>query len=292
MSGQFHDFAVDGFRLTGVDDQGCDWAVESAQGWFTGGSVRSATEARMQQNGDRRGRQYRGGRIVTLRGDVKAPNTVALEHAGRRLSAVLADGGFGLLVGDSPAGVLSSVVQVDDVPLFDPAGDVYATWQLTVGSEDPLLYGPPELASAGLAGAVIGTGRVWPRVWPRDWGVAPGPPPGQVTLSNVGLASYFPTLQIDGPVTNPVVSMVETGDRIAFRGAVPAGQFLHIDCARRRVIIAARSNPNAGVSMRHLTSSVGAWLAVPVGGATLQWTADDANQDASLSISSFEGAWP
>ncbi|QIM22885.1 hypothetical protein G7075_20040 [Phycicoccus sp. HDW14] len=92
-------------------------------------------------------------------------------------------------------------------------------------------------------------------------------------------------------MTNPVITLPETGDRIAFIGTVAAGQFLDVDCARRRVVLASRSNPLAGISVRNRVSFIGQWLAIPVGGATVQWTADDANPAASLSVWSYEGAW-
>lgn len=285
MTGQFHDFSVDGFGLTGIDDQGCDWAIEAAPGWFTGGAVRGSVQARMQQAGDWRGRQYRAGRVITLRGDIKAPSTVALEEASRRLSSVLSSGGFGTLTGSSPAGILSSTVQLDDSPLFDPLSDVYATWQITVGSEDPLLYGPVTFAETTLAAAAAGVGRVWARVWPRDWGVPAGVTPGAVSLSNAGTSSYLPRLRVDGPVTNPVVTLAETGDSLRYAGLVAAGQWLDIDCGRRRVLL------NGQVSQRHRVSFVGAWLAVPVGGGTVTWTADSYGTGHGLSVWGFEGAW-
>ena len=281
---QHHDFIIDGFVLTGTDGYGCEWTVESTQGWYTGAEVRTSTEPRMQQNGDWRGQVFRGGRVVTLRGKVFAPDATALELAGRRLSQVLS-GGFGEFIGSSTAGTLSARVQLDSEPLFDTRAGRFATWQLTVGSEDPLLYGVPAFGAAVLSSVGGGSGLTFPLSFPLDFGVAPGTTPGQVQVDNVGTASYFPRLRIDGPVTNPVVTLAETGDRIAYSGTVAAGQWLDIDAARRRVLL------NGQVSMRHRVSFVGAWLAVPVGGGTVVWSADDSDPAATLSVWSYEGAW-
>jgi hypothetical protein len=284
---QFHSFSVAGFPLTGEDGYGCEWTVEAVDGWFVGGGLRSSAQPRSQQNGSWRGRVYRDGRVLTLRGKVFCPDTTTLEQAGRRLSALLADGGFGECIGSSPAGTLSSLVQLDDDTLFDPISSNMATWQVTLGSEDPLLYGPEEFAQTTLAASAGGAGRVWPRVWPNDWGVPPGVTPGAITVANAGTASYFPRLRIDGPVTNPLVTLVETGDFVRFNGFVAAGQHLDINWGvPRRVTLG--DNP---VSVRHLTSSSGNWLAVPVGGGSIAYSADDADPAAVLSVWSYEGAW-
>lgn len=282
---QFHGFSVDGFDLTAQDEAGCLWTVEALDGWYTGGGVRSAIDTRAQQNGDHRGKAYRAGRVVTLRGKVYAPSTAQLELAGRRLSTLLGSGGFGDFIGDSPAGTMSSRVQLDETPLFDTQSSRYATWQLTVGSEDPLLYGLEVFAQTGLSSVSGGAGLTFPLTFPLDFGVAPGATPGVVSVANAGTASYHPRLRIDGPVTNPVITLAETGDRVALAVTVAAGQWLDIDCARRYVLL------NGAVSVKHKVSFVGAWLAVPVGGGTLTWTADSATTASTLSVWSYQGAF-
>ena len=121
--------------------------------------------------------------------------------------------------------------------------------------------------------------------FPLDFGVPAGVTPGALSLTNDGTASYYPRLRIDGPVPNPVVSLAETGDQIAYSGTVAAGQWLDIDCSRRRVLL------NGQVSVRHLVSAVGNWCAVPIGGGSLSWTADAADPAATLSAWAYEGAW-
>ena len=282
---QFHGFSLDGFVLTEIDGRGCQWTVEDIQGWFTGGDVRTATVARSQQNGDWRGRGLRGGRLITLRGKVFCPDATALELSSRDFASVLSSGGFGEFVGYSAAGTLSAQVQLDDAPLFDPQSDRHATWQITVGSEDNLLYGPPTFATTTLAASAGGTGLLYPLSYPLNYGLAPGVTPGALDLPNAGTASYFPRLRIDGAVTNPVVTLAETGAQIRYAGTVAAGQWLDIDCARRRVLL------NGVVSMRHKVSFVGAWPTVPVGGGTLSWSADSYGSSHQLSSWAFEGAW-
>lgn len=282
---QFHVFSIDGFLLTEVDEFGCDWAVEDATGWFTGGEVRAETSPRMQQFGDRRAAGFRAGRLVTLTGSVRCANATALERASRRLSSVLSDGGFGALIGSSPAGELTATVQLVAAPLFTTYGDRFATWQLTVGSESPHLYGMESVVAASLDSTAAGTGRAWARVWPRDWGVPAGVMPDAVTVPNAGTASYHPRLRIQGPVTNPVVRLVESGASVRYNGSIPAGTWLDVLCADRLVLLRGQ------VSHRHLVSFTGDWLSVPPGGGTVSWSADSFGPGHSLTIFGTEGAW-
>jgi hypothetical protein len=120
-----------------------------------------------------------------------------------------------------------------------------------------------------------------------NYGVPPGVTPGALTLSNTGAVSYFPRLRINGPVTNPVVTLVETGDWVRYNAVLPAGQHLDINwTVPRRVTIG--DNP---VSVRNLITYSGNWLAVPSGGGSLSYSADTADPAATLSVWSYQGAW-
>jgi hypothetical protein len=219
---------------------------------------------------------------VTLRGKALAPSHAALEQASRRHAARSVTGS---LVGVSEGVALSGAGFLLDAPLMSHWSPTVGIWQLVVNLPDPLLYGPETFASTTLAGSAGGTGLTYPLAYPLDYGVPPGVTPGAITLSNAGTAAYWPRLRIDGPVPNPSVSMVETGDTLRYNGTLAAGQWLDIDTANRRVLL------NGQVSVRHLVSVTGRWLGVPIGGGSLTWTADAADPRATLSAWGFEGAW-
>jgi hypothetical protein len=283
---QPHTFSVGGFLFTGYDEFGCLWTVSESDGWFTGGETRSNSESRAQQNGSWRGRPFRDGRVIVLRGQVAAPSTGALELAGRRLSALLADGSFDEFAGSSAAGVFTSWVQRDATPQFTPISDLRATYQVALGSEDPRLYGAAWIDSTTLASAVAGAGRVWNRVWPRDWGVPAGVTPGAVSVPNDGLAPYWPKLRIDGPVTNPVIRCVETGDSIKVNATIAAGQWFDLDCGERHFTFGANAD-----DVRYLVDVSGSALIIPPGGATLTLEADSGTAATMLTVNGYEGAY-
>lgn len=282
---QFHAFTLAGTQLTGRDLYGCLWTVEAVNGWFDGAEVRTDSTARMGQDGSWVGRPFRNGRQFTLRGKVYAPTTTALEQAARRLSGVMPGGATATLSGASAAGQFTSTVTVADRPLFQPVSDLAAAWQVGLESEDPLLYGPSVFASTALAATGGGAGLVYPLTYPLTYGAPAGVIPGALTIPNNGTTSYLPRLRVDGPVPNPVVTLADTGDWIRYGGTVPAGSWLDIDCATRKVLL------NGQVSVRHLITWQGMWLAIPVGGGSITWTADAADPAAALSVWGYEGAW-
>lgn len=276
-----HEFTYAGLALTGIDRFGTEWVVESVQGWTDGVGVRSAREVRAGQDGEWDSTPLRSAREVTWTGKALAPDHAALEQSARGFAAVPARGEA---TGASEGLILSALARLADAPRFAHSTGDTGVWQLTVVAPDPLLYGPAVVLSTNLAGA-SGTGRVWARVWPRDWGVPAGTTPGSLPAPNAGTAPYWPTARIDGPVTNPVITLNESGDWVRINRTISAGQWLDIDFANRRVML------NGLVSLAGNVTFSGRWLAVPVGGGSISWVADTADPAALLTINAFEGAF-
>jgi hypothetical protein len=103
-------------------------------------------------------------------------------------------------------------------------------------------------------------------------------------VANAGTAPYWPRLRVDGPVTNPVVTLVESGAWVRFTGSLLAGQWLDLDMVNRRVLLQGQ------VSVRQNVSSSGDWLSVPPGGGSVTWSADTADPAALLSVWGYEMA--
>ena len=108
-----------------------------------------------------------------------------------------------------------------------------------------------------------------------------------MAVANGGTAAYWPRLRILGPVTNPVVTLVESGAWVRINGTIPAGQYVDINAPQVRNVLL-----HGDVSIRHwpVTWS-GDWLAVPPGGGSVTWSADTADPAALLSVWSYEGSW-
>lgn len=249
-------------------------------------TIRLALEDKAQQDGQWDALPLYGARVLQVEGVIEEATTEAAHALAADLRALnLRLNEF--LVVSAGRGTVSTIVRVQGGLEPEWLDDLSFTYVMTLVATDPLLYGPEAFAQTTLAASAGGAGRVWPRVWPTDWGVAPGVTPGAVAVANAGTASYFPRMRIDGPVTNPVVTLVETGDFVRFNGSIAAGQHLDINWGTpRRVTIG--DNP---VGMRHRVSYAGNWLAIPPGGGSIAYSADDADPAAVLSVWSYEGAW-
>lgn len=271
-----------------ADRDGSDFRTCSLTGWDDGAPVRISIEEKAQQDGGWDSVPLHGPRVIGVNGRVEQASRAAALAVIDELNALSLASLHEVVVDDPNQGstrsALARVSAAAVVEWVSPVGFTY-TAQLT--APDHVKYGPLAFGQTTLASSGGGTGRVWPRVWPTDWGVPPGVTPGAIMVANAGTASYFPRLRIDGPVTNPVVSLVETGDTVRFNGVIAAGQHLDINWGTpRRVTIG--DNP---VSMRHKVTYSGNFLAVPVGGGSISYSADDADPAAVLSVWSYEGAW-
>ena len=267
-----------------ADNNADDFRVTAKLTGWGSPPIRLNVEDRAQQDGGWDSAPLFSSRVITVEGVVDQPSHAAAQAVADTLTSLprtLTE----FVVDNDAVGPRSAWVRLEVGAEPEWISPECFTYTLQLRAPDPLKYGPAVFASTGLASASGGTGLVFPMAFPLDFGVPPGVTPGAITLSNAGTASYFPRLRIDGPVTNPVVTLQETGDQIRYAGTVAAGQWLDIDPGRRRVLL------NGLVSQRHLVTFVGNWLAVPVGGASTIWTADTADPAATLSVWSFQGAW-
>jgi hypothetical protein len=259
--------------------------VTKLTGWEDSAPVRPSGEPKSQQDGDWDATPFLGSRIVGIEGAVAQDSPAAALEVADELTGLQVGQVHIFTVDNEAIGPRSAAVRIEVGAVLEWLDDMAFTYTMQVKAPDPLKYGPETFASTSLAGAAGGTGLLYPLAYPLDYGVPPGVTPGAITLGNAGTAAYWPRLRIDGPVPNPSVSMVETGDSLRYNGTLAAGQWLDIDTANRRVLL------NGQVSMRHLVSVTGRWLGVPVGGGSLTWTADAADPAATLSAWGYEGAW-
>lgn len=254
-------------------------------GWTDAAPTDSAIEPRGQQDGGWDGTGFLRPRVVTVEGLVDVGTHVEAMTARDQLASLAPASLQQFVVEDVAAGTRSSLMRVTLGAVLEWLTAETFTYSMQLTAPDPLLYGSPTFAQAPLAGTAGGTGLVYPLTYPLDYGVPPGVTPGAVSVANGGTASYWPRLRIDGPVPNPTVTLVETGDWVHYAGTVAAGQWLDVDCANRRVLL------NGQVSVRQFVTSGGSWLRVPPGGGSVSWTADGADPAALLSVWGYEGAW-
>lgn len=274
-----------------ADSDGSDFrATQSLAGWEDSAPVRLDVQDRAQQDGGWDAPGTYGARVISHQGVVQQASRAAALAVLDDLQALTPHTVHEFLVDDPFLGVRSAMVRVMTGATVEWSAPNRFRYSIQLLAPDPLKYGPEVFEQTSLTATGGGAGLAYPLAYPLDYGLAPGVTPGAITVANAGTASYFPRLRIDGGtlgVTNPVVTLVETGDVVRFNGMVAPGQHLDINWGvPRRVTLG--DNP---VSMRHKVTYSGNWLAVPVGGGSIAYSADDADPAALLSVWSYEGAW-
>jgi hypothetical protein len=271
--------------LLDVSDGSSVRASGDLSGWDDAPAVRNALPARAQQNGAWDSTGFSDARVVTVSGFVQEATSAAAYAVARSLAALRPQSVQELVVDNIALGPLSALVRVNVGVKPVWIGDCAFEYSLTVTAPDMLKYGPATYGSATLSAATPGAGLVYPLAYPIDYGVATGVTPGAVSVRNGGLAAYWPRLRIDGPSTNPTVTMVESGAWVRYNGSLLAGQWLDWDLAGRLVLL------NGRVSVRQNVSFSGDWLAVPPGGGSIAWTDDGGDPAALLSVWGSEGVY-
>lgn len=278
-----------GFDLTApLSPRGGRFRLKGLDGWLTVTQARDRQE-KMQQPGAWPSTGFATALQITATGTAtySTPEDAALER--RELLGLAGPGRYPMTVVDA-AGPGTRLVEIDSLSA-PPITDRRFAWALSATATDPILYGPDTYGPMSLT-TEVGTGRVWPRVWPRDWGVPDGEMPGAVFVPNAGNRYYYPTIQVDGGVSNPSITVVETGAMIRYRGTIDPGQYVEFDPARRRAVLRSRSaDAGRGVSVRQNVSYAGDWPAIPPGGAYLTATADAYGPTHLFSVFGKEGAW-
>lgn len=112
-----------------------------------------------------------------------------------------------------------------------------------------LLYSPP-------------TGRIYNRTYNLTYGG--GSSVITTTITNNGWATAYPTITINGPIENPEIGSVTSGDSLLFDGVYADTDFLEIDLYNKLITL-------NGAPARNLLTS-GTWFSAPPGNSNFYLT--------------------
>jgi hypothetical protein len=286
--------AVLGWQLDGItfdgrtpDSDGTVWTVETVRGWF-GGTTPRADRTQRISGGSYPGSGIRNERLIELVGWSRSPDETAREHAMNKLGALCQGSDLHRLVCLRSTGDLFAGVQLDDRvdPVPQPGG--FLVWSLQLAAPDWVKYLLPArpystslpVDAGGLDWEESGAGGLdWGTGGGLDWGTPTST--GRMVLSNdIGTADTWPKFTIVGPVTNPVLLNVGTGEALAYGGALLAGDSLVIDThpLRRSVTL------NGTIDRR--SSLAAQWFPVPRGGTVeVSFTSGDVSPPAAAAAS-------
>lgn len=259
-------WTLDGFSFNvGVDSFGHSTIVDVPE-WDSAPSPKPRITEKTDAHGAFAGPNYRQGRTYTIKGTAQAQSTVSREQLRDRLAELCMDEhtlyplvctnphrgdaltAWVLMYDDPeirrlPDGISLSI----DLPLFAPdpwkysePNDAADTGLATAGTEGILWNGSPS-ASGGIewnGSPTVSGGLIY------DQG---GGSPGILRLFNSGNRPAPIIFQITPEVTNPLLTCLQTQQRIRWLGSVSGGSTLTIDTKTGRVTIGSTSEDQISV---------------------------------------------
>lgn len=239
------------FRGLALGD-GSSYDLVAVRGLLDLPDVRSADRALLRRHGLLPGDDFLGGRTVDLTLEIHADDPSSL---GATLDALLV--AFQVGPGEAPfvfqfpgvAGGGKRQVYARTRKRSAPMdlSFVYGTARVQVQllATDPRIYdAATRTASSSLPTA--GGGMNFDLVFPATFGaVSTG---GAIVAMNDGTFQTSPTFRIDGPVTNPRVENLTTGEVLALAIDLAAGQYLVIDTEARTVLLGGTASRYSSLS--------------------------------------------
>ncbi|MEM9465295.1 MAG: hypothetical protein AAGA90_07965 [Actinomycetota bacterium] len=154
-----------------------------------------------------------------------------------------------------------------------------ATVYLQLVATDPRIYADTETIASVLL-ASDGGGLTWPLTWPLDWGSVTS---GIVSVTNEGHATTGVRLSMYGPVTNPRVENITTGETVELDLTIAAGDFVEVNTTTGVVLL-------NGTASRRSSLTVGSTLFLLAAGVNELRYAAQSGAGAQLGIG-FRSAW-
>lgn len=204
------------------DGNGVLMTCSKLDGWGSPGGT-GGVQQRAAADGGTNPRQWLKPRALSATGRIEAPTAALRQDAEHRLEAALGLAMFDLRVVDAiPLRVRTR--REGDIAMEDDT-DLQSTWQADLICPDPRRYGVnPHTVLIGLPSAVGGMS--FPVTFPMSFGGSYSS--GDQNAPNAGNYPAPVTIRIDGPVTNPSLTNVATGQTLTYNGSLAAGEWVAI----------------------------------------------------------------
>ncbi len=220
-----------------LDASGVAWMRETLSG--TGGPDTSGQVVqRANDHGGYATPQFYGPRMITLTCRATAPSQLLRDAARANLQRAVAIGGasgeMSLLIYDEPVPKQQLVRRSGQIQETYPTLAT-VTFNILLVAPDPRRYATV-LQSATVQAAVTVHG-ITPPLTPPITMPANGKP-AVIAATNGGNFETRPVIQVNGPIQNPSLTLVDTGQVVAFTGLLLAsGQQLLVDFDKRQATL-------------------------------------------------------
>lgn len=265
--------------------------VQGIDGLTSMPDLRTGDQTLFRRHGLIPGDDFLEGRSVTVRIRVSEPDPVEFSTALQALTAAFTPGqDESPMVFQIPGVAGGGTRRIICRPrrMAMPVGENWslgmAVATIQLDASDPRIYDDTEQA-VGTTLAVATGGHAWPQVWNMNWGGAFSN--GSVTVENTGAFTTGWTATITGPVTNPSIENVDTGQRLVFAAdgglVLSLGDILVVDSETRTALL-------GGTQSRYNTIAAPvSWWDLPPG--LTQFRFRGTTSDTPTMTISWRSAW-
>lgn len=248
--------------------------------------VRATSVPKAQQHGSfASDAEFYDERLVAGRIRIVCPEPGGVDTAGELLDALKAAWGGGTVLrvfAPGWSGVRRLTGRHRRLPAdtsLQKVGLIVVDFQFS--ATDPHLYADD--LSSEVIGLPSGSGGVlFPATFPLVFGASSVG--GLISATNEGTAPSKPVATIAGPVTNPRIENVTTGQTLKLEMTLGAGEFVEVDFDAQSILLAGTA------SRRSAMSADSAWWALAPGANEIRYQAD-AYEAASRLTLSWRHAW-
>jgi len=252
-----YSFAFNGFVFGGGNSP---YQITSVEGLEALPGIRNQDDNRGYFDGMFSGRDFLGGRTIVVNLQILAGNGSSAQTNFNFLQAALVPQQTGttplqfqLSSADNlqfvNARVRARVSAVDPNYTYG-----YILAQITFFCPDPNIY--DNTVQTGVMAVTVPAGRIYNRSYNLTYGG--GSQTQLVNVTNQGWATTYPQITIQGPIINPIIGNLTTGQSLNFNYTMVTGDVFVIDLLNRTILL-------NGAPARNLLLGTSNWFAAPPG---------------------------
>lgn len=263
-----------------VDEAGVHWHCASPLDGWDSPDVRTTITQREADHGAWQGPVYLNERVITLAGKVIAPDRAALDAALDQL--LVAAGLTDTVLTVYETVPKQAVVRRSGKVLGQRLTGTVLDYSVQVTAGDPRRYATTDTTAVLRLPSVVG-GLTFPLALPATFPATVVA--GDLAVSNAGNLQALPRIVINGPVSQPLVSVTGpdgTTVSLLYAGDIAAGDWLDIDCDAHTAYY------NSVASRRALIS--GDWPVLEPGQSQISFRAGAYSPAATLTLV-YRSAW-
>lgn len=279
---------LNGFRLYGLDNNGCEWhtTFQDVSGLFDGVASTLKTSEKVMTDGWYANIPTFQGRTISIEGHIIGQCTENCLKSWDLLKRMVDSNGMLLTVTIGGVSRQTQVMQASSAPLIKWAGVNVLKYSIGLVALSPYLFGLDTVSdNTGLPSS--SGGMFFPYSFESQaadsmsgWAWSEKVESGQVWLQNTGTAPSPVLIRIDGPVVDPQVTHIGSGHVMAFDLRLGSGQYILINGRTHEILVDGTDPARGRVKRRE-------WSQAEVGSNVWGFSASEYSDTARLKVSFY-----